>query len=317
MIGKGLTTIKNSPNLNVLNILRALIEDDNCEVYIPLGYAKERYAEYQENIIFNPIEAGVTMKVHSLSSHQERMNFSIGGTIQVYVEHVDECGNIEYLSDTVYRTYNVIRDGELNMSYVIARVSEDGFKLLAKSGVLYMNEIQMTENHKYLPNFLYKVNLTNIPLVSYAWAQPQQCAFIESLKRESILANTLKKVNQIIKENDYSKNNSSFYSTKNSYALEVEAQCVVYGLTKSIDDVDEELIAQCVDAESTYHIKNMINSELKSVRLKNRVITFAMEKHSHIAWGDVVTKPRSNKQYQYALVENVEIERIEYTKKFK
>ena len=41
-IGKGIKNlVKGSPNANVINILRSIIEDENCICYIPFDYANQ------------------------------------------------------------------------------------------------------------------------------------------------------------------------------------------------------------------------------------------------------------------------------------
>ena len=87
-IGKGIKNlVKGSPNANVINILRSLIEDENCICYIPLSYASEKKTTSDPKIHFNPIEAGKTITATAIQSNQERFNISITGEVDVFVEY--------------------------------------------------------------------------------------------------------------------------------------------------------------------------------------------------------------------------------------
>ena len=157
-IGKGLKNlVKDSPNLNVINILRSLIEDKDSVCYIPLSYISERKTNLDPKVHFQPIESGKTIVVKSITSHRERFNFSISGEVDVYVEYENN-GIVELVPKKIFRTYTIIRDGKLAIDYIIAKLSKSAFEELKNAGVLYYNGQQVLDNHTYISTFLYKVN---------------------------------------------------------------------------------------------------------------------------------------------------------------
>ena len=199
-IGKGIKNlVPNSPNKNVINILRSLIEDENCICYIPLSYSAEKKTTTDSKIHFNPIEAGKTIMVTDIQSNKERFNFSVTGEVDVYVEFENEDGSIRLESKKIFRTYTIIRDGKLTIDYIIAKLSEDTFNDLRNAGILYYNGVPVPENHMYIADFLYKVVLTDMPILSLAWAQPDNVGLYEYLDYENKLSATMTEVNKIIK----------------------------------------------------------------------------------------------------------------------
>lgn len=288
-IGKGLKNlVKGSPNLNVLNILRTLIEDENCECYIPFKYSTEKKTSKDPRIHFMPIESGKKIKVTTIQSNKERFNFSITGEVDVYVEYEGDNGTIELLPKKIFRTYTIIRDGKLTIDYIIAKLSEDTFNELRHAGVLYYNGVEVFENHKYIPEFLYKIKLTDIPLVSYSWAQPQQIGLYANLYEENELSNTLTEVNKIIKMHQSNgqvipseDENSIYYNEpylgEERNGCKVKCECVTYEV-KNEKNVNQEYIDIAnKDIASAVKIKKMINKSLRDLRFIDRCIVMAIE----------------------------------------
>lgn len=288
-IGKGLKNlVKGSPNLNVLNILRTLIEDENCECYIPFKYSTEKKTSKDPRIHFMPIESGKKIKVTTIQSNKERFNFSITGEVDVYVEYEGDNGTVELLPKKIFRTYTIIRDGKLTIDYIIAKLSEDTFNELRHASVLYYNGVEVFENHKYIPEFLYKIKLTDIPLVSYSWAQPQQIGLYANLYEENELSNTLTEVNKIIKMHQSNgqvipseDENSIYYNEpylgEERNGCKVKCECVTYEV-KNEKNVNQEYIDIAnKDIASAVKIKKMINKSLRDLRFIDRCIVMAIE----------------------------------------
>lgn len=293
-IGKGLKDlVEGSPNLNVLNILRSLIEDGNCECYIPFEYSTEKKTSKDPRIHFMPIESGTKIKVTTIQSHKERFNFSITGEVDVYVEYLtgDEDDTVEVLPKKIFRTYTIIRDGKLTIDYIIAKLSEETFNELRNANVLYYNGVEVSKNHKYIPEFLYKVKLTDIPLVSYAWAQPQQIGLYANLNEENELSNTLTEVNKIIKqlqldgqvassefENSIYYNEPYLGETRNGD--KIECQCITYEV-KNENNINQEYIdIASKDINSAMRVKKTITKLLKELRFVDRCVVMAIENSS-------------------------------------
>lgn len=288
-IGKGLKgLVKGSPNLNVLNILRTLIEDGNCECYIPFEYSTEKKTSKDPRIHFMPIESGKKIKITAIQSNKERFNFSITGEVDVYVEYKDDNGIVDLLPKKIFRTYTIIRDGKLTIDYIIAKLSEETFNELRNANVLYYNGVEVAKDHKYVSEFLYKIKLTDIPLVSYAWAQPQQIGLYANLNEENELSNTLTEVNKIIKayqadgqiipvENEDSIYYNEPYLGEERNGEKIECECITYEV-KNEKTVNQEYIDIAnTDITSAIRVKKTINKLLKELRFIDRCIVMAIE----------------------------------------
>ena len=307
-IGKGLKgLVKGSPNLNVLNILRSLIEDDDCICYIPMDYSREKNTTTDSKIHFIPIEAGKVIVAKSIQSNKERFNFSINGEVDVYVEYEQEDGTVKLLPKKIFRTYTVIRDGKLMMDHIVAKLSKDTFETLRNADVLYYNGIEVSKTHEYVPEFLYKVKLTNIPIVSYAWAQPQQIGLYGNLEEENKLSATLTEVNNIIKtfkengeelptfgENDIYYNEPYLGEERNGN--KVKCECIVYEVTDNKEVINEYIDKASISLLEATKVKKEINKKLTQLRFIDRCIVMAIEQSStkgNFNWSEPKTSGRT------------------------
>lgn len=334
-IGKGLKgLVKGSPNLNVINIIRSLIEDPECICYIPTSYAAEKKITKDPRIHFNPIESGKTISATAIQSNQERFNFSLTGEVDVYVEFENEDGSIRLEPKKIFRTYTIIRDGKLTIDYIIAKLSEETFNDLRNAGVLYYNGVAVADNHSYISDFLYKIKLDNIPIISYAWAQPMQIGFYDNLDMENKLSNTLKEVNKIIKSfkedgqiipsfpEDSIYYNEPYYGEERN-GNKILCECVVYEV-KNEKEVIQECIDKCINILEATKVKKEINKKLKNIRFINRCVMFAIElskTKGNYEWSEMTLIPRSkDKYFQTTMVPGLgkmyELKRINYKKEF-
>ena len=334
-IGKGIKNlVKGSPNANVINILRSIIEDENCICYIPFDYAKEKSKTTDSKIHFNPIESGKTIVAKSIVSNQERFNFSINGEVDVYVEYENEDGTIRLEPKKIYRTYTIVRDGKLTIDYVIAKLSEETFNDLRHAGVLYYNGVPVADNHCYIKDFLYKIKFTDLPIVSYAWAQPLQIGWYKNMETENLLANTLSEVNKLIKKFKAEGQTVPSFPEDSIYYAEpyspsektgdtVECECIVYEIPND-KKVADEYINRCTNIIEATKIKKEINSELRNLRFINRCVAYAIECSStkgNFNWSELTLVPRSKEKYfQTTEVAGIgkmyELKRTVYKKKF-
>lgn len=334
-IGKGIKNlVKGSPNLNVLNILRSIIEDENCICYIPLSYSAEKKTTTDPKIHFNPIEAGKTIVATSIQSNQERFNISITGEVDVYVEFENEDGTIRLEPKKIFRTYTIIRDGKLTIDYIIAKLSEDTFNDLRNAGVLYYNGVEVANNHQYIPDFLYKIKLIDIPIISYAWAQPMQIGLYENLNMENKLSNTLKEVNKLIKKFKEEgqivptfPEDSIYYSepyiSDERNGEKILCECIVYEV-KNENEVIQEYVDKCINIVEATKVKKEINKKLKNIRFVNRCVVYAIESSKtkgNYDWSEMFKIPRSKEKYcQTTMVPGLgkmyELKRINYKKEF-
>ena len=308
-IGEGLKAA-NSWNFNIINILRTIIEDDNCVCYIPLSYTKERETNPDPRVHFNPIEAGKTIIATGIQSNQERFNFSITGSVDVYVEYENEDESIELVPKKVFRTYTIIRDGKPTIDYIVAKLSEDTFNNLRSVGVLYYNGQKVLKNHKYIPTCLYKIMLKDVPVISLAWAQPTQIGLYDNLVKENHYANTLKELNKKIKEykdiypaptfnvsDDYY---TEQYNGETKIKTGEKVNCVVYKV-KDDKQVVQEYLDRAINLEQAIIEKSKVNSILKKIRFINRCVIWAIEtskEKGSYNWSELELIPRSKEKYR-------------------
>lgn len=334
-IGKGIRNlVPNSPNKNVINILRSLIEDENNICYIPLSYSAEKKTTTDSKIHFNPIEAGKTIMVTDIQSNKERFNFSVTGEVDVYVEFENEDGSVRLEPKKIFRTYTIIRDGKLTIDYIVAKLSEDTFNDLRNAGILYYNGVPVPENHAYIADFLYKVVLTDMPILSLAWAQPDNVGLYEYLDYENKLSTTMTEVNKIIKEFKEAGQTLPAFPEDSIYYNEpylgetrttdkILCECVVYSVADE-KEVIQEYIDKCTNLIEATKVKKEINKILKNVRFISRCVTYAIElseKKGSYNWSELEKIPRTKDKYAQTcqvpgLGRMYELKRMVYKKEF-
>lgn len=174
-IGAGLRP--SGPNHCVLNVLRVLLEDPALIMSIPQGaYKRGGKQSVDPRVVRSPL--GSTVDVVSYTSHKDRFNFSITTKVAVEVLPADDDGNIVPGSPTkanVFRTYNLVRDGELVMEELLASMSENSFDQLQEAGVIDADKV-------YEAGKSYVLRLGDLPMVSSAWARPTGLKLVDLLK---------------------------------------------------------------------------------------------------------------------------------------
>lgn len=334
-IGEGLKSIGN--NLNVLNVLRTLVEDNDTEVYIPYSYQKETTRSADPKVHFAPKESGNPLRVVAIQSHQERFNFSVTTILNVFVDIENEDGTVDLVPKKVFRNYNIIRDGELTVNHIFAKFGDIGtYNILAESGILRFATCDdvVTVNHKFNPEYVYKISLVDIPLVSPCWANPTQIGLYYYLKRDMEISAILSNVRKLIKE--YKEqgqsivydSDGSFYTEQYSYSsdkVKVPASCIVYDLPEIKYDIPiEETRKIAKDIDTADNMLSTLSKEQKSIRYLIRCIIFAIENtknKGNYEWTELQDLPRSkNKKFQTALIENdgemLKLRRMVYEKDF-
>lgn len=336
LIGKGLKP--QGPNLCVLNVMRSLLEDKDSVVYIPQDYSLGTLAKkFDSKVHKNPSEAGKPIVVSSIQSHSERYNFSLTGTVDVMVEENLEDGTVNLVPKKIYRTYNIIRDGELVIDYLVCKLSKESFDNMKEAGILYYNGVKVPVTHNHQPDFLYKVVLNTIPLISLNWAQPHQIGLYKYLIEEAELTDLQSRLNSLIKtykaqgqtlvrmgsDSDlyYEKEDTEY---KNENVKHYEASCIVYRLKgyKPQRMSEEVFKATYSDLMSATQAVKEIKSRLRDIRFIYRCIVYAIEnseKKGSYDWSEYYSIPRSKDKFgQMTNVEyNQEVlclERVIFTK---
>lgn len=311
MIGEGLKP--EGVNLNVLNILRTLIEDDESVVYIPQDYKRGSAAGYADSSVHMvPSEAGRPIRVLSISSNQERFNFSLMGLVDVMVEEVQDDGSVNLTPKQVFRQYTIVRDGELTMDFIVAKLSNETFNDLRDAGILYYNGASVPKNHNHNPDFIYKVKLSDLPIVSCNWARPIALGLFRYITDDMLATATLKVVKEVI--NQYkqegqvlSYSSNGIYEEKRDKAStkrgeSYDAPCVTY----EISDYDVE--SKIGDADFIRHAypdiraldryRKSLTDIQRSARFKTRCIVMAIETSKKkgkdtFDWSELEKVPRS------------------------
>ena len=314
-IGDGLKS--EGVSLNVLNILRSLVEDRDSIVYIPQDYKRGSASSgYDSKVHALPSEAGKPIHVIGLSSNQERFNFSVLGLVDIMVEEDSVDGEVSLVPKKVFRQYTIVRDGNLTMEYIVAKLSAKSFTVLRDAGILYYNGVGVPKNHKHNPDFIYKIKLEGLPVVSCNWARPVVLGLYELMNTDNEVTQTLKVVKELI--SDYKEEgqflptvSSDVYQEKpdvpsKSTGEEYEANCVTY----EFDDDDGNFVLPTKEfLRSTYPDIRVLEAYRKSLaelqtntRFNSRCIIMAIEnskKKGGYDWSEPEKVPRSkNKMRQ-------------------
>lgn len=300
-LGTGLNGNVASPNFNLVNIFRTLVDDKGCIVYIPATY--ENGTKHNKDSKVQTTPSGFPYEVEALKfeGNKERLNFSVKGLKEVWV---DTDGELE--QKKVWRSYNVIRDGKLVIDSISASLTEEAFT--------YLKGVELIKETKYNADYIYSINLKNIPLVSTNWARPNSLGLYGLMKEEIELTERAKVLRKIVKElkpADIESDSDIYIEDVDTIAETIKtytADCVVYRLPKIKAKVD----ADAIKAEfNTYKLANAELKETKRIldydRFLIRCIIFAIETSTakgNYDWSDEADLPRSKgKKYRQVMVD--------------
>ena len=264
-------------NNNVINVLRELLESG---ALILIGkYSVFGKVIADADIIHLPGES--THTPVTITSHRERFNFSL--TTKKDVKRAPEGGMIE--SEQIYRSFHIIRDGQLHMTELKAIIpSEESFKKLRRCGRILASEA-------YSRTKIYTVSLTNIQLVSPAWANPGMLKFVPLLKFAEDLKLSAEQNKELVRGHGYT----------GSFAQ----QAGTYKEKKDIPAKEREIIVEHVPHDiislrgycaitfmpeaniiGPYYTAALMYEEmLRQVRFNTRLQVFAMHKYGpRIPW---------------------------------
>lgn len=270
-IGAGLKPT--GPSHCVLNVLRALIEDTDNIVFIPKGaYKRSGELTVDSRIVHPP---GRTLRVVDYTSHDNRFNFSLRTLKDVKVRPESGKGPLQDMK--IWRTYNVVLDGNLHLPELEATLSEETFKTLQKAGVV-------DAAVSYDASQIYTINLRNLKMVSPNWANPATLGLVSLMREEKELEAEQKALNARRKEigiPDKGDADGDIYYEK---AEKVEGQpverywapCVEYRLMGYKAKDYEAACAKMKYVAADARVK-AVRQRLTVVRYLIRSIVFAME----------------------------------------
>lgn len=308
-IGTGLKA--KGPNHNVLNVLRILIGDPTNVLYLPPGsYKRSGLKTADSNVLNNPL--GGVVKVVSFTSHEERLNFSITCLKDVKVK--DEGGQI--IDKQIWRTYNIVLDGNLHTPRLLARVSEESFRELQEAGVIAANQ-------RYDATQAYLIDLSQIKLVSPNWARPGTLGLVDLLREIDALKAEQWALNQLFREEARAEDDPGIYRPEDKVVEGIptetyKASCVKITLLKNKAQQTKEQYKVAWEARmnednfgntGALRLKE-VRHRLRVVRYNLRAIIFAMELTNSraIAWSPATTN-RHGKQEQEAVFNGANLKR--------
>lgn len=313
---------------SVLNALRVLIEDPENVVYIPKGaYKRSGEATSDPRVIHSP--NGKTLQVKGYSSHNSRLNFSLLALKDVKVKPEEGGAPVDM---KIWRTYNLILDGNLHLPELEANLNEQSFQVLKDAGVI--------ENDRtYAPSKTYTLDFRNLRMISSSWANPGTLGFVSLIKEEAELEAEQKALNarrkalkaslpadqQSSGDDDEEEEESGNIYRENAQkvkGLETEtywADCVEIRLMKyKAKDYSDDAVKLSL-TEATTRVKEVRN-RLRTVRFLTRAITFAMKAvdSKSIPWGEEKTTQKGEwpKQEQLAQYGGAELKRVTWQEKF-
>ncbi len=296
-IGSGLKP--SGPNHCVLNVLALLASDSSVVLSLPAkAYRRGGLLRIDPRIVESPL--GRTLTITSYTSEQKRFNFSFMTEKDVKVLAVDSNDNI--LPDvapedaTVYRTYNLIRDGELVISELWASMAQFTFEQLQAAGVI-------ESSVRYQSGQSYQLNLRGMKMVSSAWARPNALLLTGLLQDIAELAAKQTALNAHLKavgkpEPSESASGRPFYREQ-SAKLEVEpeyyaADCVELKLASVQTNSYTTEVQLLSSAEADQAIRQ-VRRDLRALRWRMRCIVFACELTGWgaVDWGEPKVSQRS------------------------
>lgn len=187
-IGGGLKPT--GPNHCVLNAMRELLEDDGNVIFMKAGaYKRGGELTRDPRVIESP--HGKSLRAVGYQGNTKRWNFSLICEKNVQVAPEDGKGAPRAMK--VYRTYNVIRDGNLVISELEARLSQTSFAKLQEAGVIAADAVYNATN-------TYILNFKGMKVVSTNWANPTTLQYAALLREEVELAAEQTALNARIKE---------------------------------------------------------------------------------------------------------------------
>lgn len=310
-IGAGLKAV--GPNHNILNALRTLIEDLANVATLPNGaYQRSGLLVKDPRVVENP--TGSTLQVVGYVSHQERFNFSIRALKNVMV--LPENGSTGRPEPKqVWRTYNVVLDGNLRMPELLASLSQESFSSLQEAGVI-------DKSDGWQKGRSYTLNFRNLKMTSPAWANPTTLRLVDLLKQEAELEAEQKALNSRKKA----------VAADRKVTTDVDEDNVYRENAKPIEGVEPEYYSApaCEYRLMSYKVKvydystlnfaqadakvKQVRQELVKVRFMIRAIVFSMEvtKSRVIRWdvGKTTQRGEVPKLEQIATFQGATLKRV-------
>lgn len=303
-------------NDSVLDVILTLIEDEKNVVYLPKGaYKRSGLLTSDPRVVDNPL--GRSLKVTGYASHETRMNFSLRTLKDVKL--LPETGDGPPTDALIWRTYNLILDGNLRMTELEASLSLESFTKLQKAGVIRADA-------KYAANKVYTLDLRKVKTVSPSWADPKAMNFVGLLREEIDLCEKQKALNAHLKTvakplasgSEKSEDDGVYHpDSKVVEGVTIEtyqAHCVDVRLMKYKGKPFDPSGLSFADAQA---MVRETRQRLIIVRFLSRATVFAMEvcRSKAIAWDapKAVKRGEYTKLEQNTIFEGASLKRVTWT----
>lgn len=316
-IGEGLKPT--GPSNCVLNVMRAVIEDAGNVVYLKAGaYARSGELTRDPRVVESP--HGRSLQALGYVSSQKRFNFSFRCKKDVKV--LPEDGHGPPIDSKVWRTYNVVLDGNLHIPEFEAVLTAESFTKLQAAGAIKAEA-------KHTPGKAVTIDLRGIKMISPNWANPATLGLVPLLQEEAELEaeqkalNARRKTLKVSISSDDDDDGEEMYREK---AVKVEglvpeyydANCVEIRLMKYKAAAYDAAAGKLDYAQADARVK-VVRQRLATVRYTIRAITFAMEvtKSEAIKWGPVTVTKRGAypKQEQLAQFKDATLKRATWVER--
>lgn len=146
-----------SEKLCILEILSSIIKDNESELYwdvnTPYHRITQRSKQVEDGIVFKRQENGL-IHVSSISIGSEKLN--IGIKVRIPGEVTDDVSGLKKEA-CIYRDYNIVNSGNINVPYINSRLSKDLYDKFTDDGI-----IVQTGLYSYVKDHIYTINLQGI-----------------------------------------------------------------------------------------------------------------------------------------------------------
>jgi len=174
-IGAGLKPA--GPEHCVLNVMIEVMEDDNV-IYIPKGmYTRTTELRSDPYVVDPPHGRTLRLTSYTANMTQCRHNFSLKGLKDVEVR----LPNQPVRQAKVWRTYVIIKDGNLHVPELKIAPTEASFQKFQEAGVISKDQ------GEYQPGNTYTLNLRGLRMVSKRFANPATLGLVDLLREEKEL----------------------------------------------------------------------------------------------------------------------------------
>lgn len=258
---------------NVINVLRLLKEDPESLLFLGKGKYTFSGVQTTDPLVIHPTER--TLEPEALLTSGSRLNFGLTTLKDIRLARKSEEERGRPVKKQEWRSYNVILDGILNVNELQAVLSKDSFQLLQLAGAIEKKK-EFAKNEKFT------ISLSNMPLVSLVWAQPELLGLSCLMQEEVHLRAQQTAINKVVNafgqekkidENIYQEEAQPSDGLTEPYKVSF----VTYDLPDYKDKEDYSENYCKLDYEQAVARQKAIRNRLKNVRVAMRIIKFACE----------------------------------------